>query len=69
MNLILLYKKKKERSTYLKKGCGIRYTVKVAKDTDRVKKKNFFRLLKTLAQITYHSFDSRQSNTEEEEHI
>ncbi len=39
-----------------KKRCGIRYTVKVAKDTDRKRervKKNF-RELKTHAQITYH---------------
>ncbi len=49
----------------MKKRCGIRYTVKVAKDTDKGRKKNF-RELKTYAQITYH-LDNRQSNTEEEE--
>jgi len=47
----------------LKKRCGIRYTVKVAKDTDRERKK--FSRAKN-ARATNLSFDSRQSNTEED---
>jgi len=55
MNLISLYKDRKERKKEkMKECCGIRYTVKVAKDTHRERKKKKFRVLKTRAQITYH---------------
>ncbi len=66
MNLISLCKEKK-MNLYLKKCCGIRNTVKVAKDTDREEKK---KISSTKNARAYNlSFDSRQSNIEEEEHI
>jgi len=52
----------------LKKRCGIRYTVKVAKDTHTERKKKKISSAKN-ARANNLSFDSRQSNKEEEEHI
>ncbi len=53
----------------MKKRCGISFTVKVAKDTDKGKREREREKNSSAknARITNLSFDSRQSNTEEEE--